>query len=287
MDDRDPLLEAAWRLDAGYPAEALATLRDADPLNARVASLRGRALLEVGRPAEAEEEARRGLALDPDNLFMLELLASVQMARDAGAAEETIRRALALDAGNPRLLALQVVILLRQDRFEAAEYVLARLMSVAPEEEATRRVRTVFLMHASQSTEAMSAARDLLHEFPDDAYAHYLQGLVLLNGRWWRAFRHLREAAALRPQDPLLVETARTMKTWYAWPVYLTSGVMHWVIAAVLLAVASYFLVLDDNRVWYVLLGGLALTGYKWLVHFAMQAKLQRRVTRALREMHE
>ena len=284
--DRDPTFEAAWRLDAGHPGEALEVLRGADPLDAQVAMLRARALSDMGRTGEAEEEARRGLELEPDNLALLEMLAATQLARDPDAAAETVRRALALDPENERLLGLRVIVLVQQDRYEWAEQVLSRLMAIAPDAEVTRRVRTLFMLSAAGSAEAMAAARELLRENPDDAYAHYLQALAMMDGRWWRALRHLREAAALRPQDPLLVETARVMHAWYAWPLHLTSRAVRIVIAVAMFAAMIYFMAVDPDHLWSAILATFAFIVCRFTLAFAVRAILQRRITRALRQMY-
>ena len=104
-----------------------------------------------------------------------------------------------------------------------------------------------------------------------------MAGLSLLEWRWWRALRHLRQAAALRPDDPLMVETARVMHSWYLWPVHLTSGA----VGAVLLLVMPFVGFLIDLRLF---LPWLALVAYRWLAHLAARSTLQRRIARALRQ---
>lgn len=282
-DEGDPVVVAAWRVDAGHPREALDALRDADAFDLRAIYVRGQALADLGRFDEAQDEVRRGLELEPENVALLELLATVQMNGDANAAEVTLRKAIALSPANPRLLSLYTMILMEQDRFEWAEKMLDRAMRVAPEDETVRRTRSLFLMRAAGSKEARAAALELLREYPDEAFAHYLRGLTLIWANRGEGLRHLREAAALRPQDPLLAETARVMRSWYLWPVHVTSGVTHWVINAAAF-VAMIAALATGGPFWTVVLIFNAYIAYKWGAYFFAQALIRRRVTRALRE---
>ncbi|HEX6083159.1 MAG TPA: hypothetical protein VF266_01460 [Thermoanaerobaculia bacterium] len=286
--DRDPIAEAAWHLDAGHPAEALQALRDADELDPSAIALRARALTAVGRIADAEEEARRGLELEPENLALLEALAWAQLEHDPVAAEKTVLQGLALDAENERLLALNVLVLVRRQRFEKAERVLSRLMSIAPDAENTRRVRAVFLADAyrSERDAGVAAAGELLQERPDDAYAHYLQGITLLHKKWWVALRHLREAARLQPHDPRLAETARVMGSWYARPVLVTTGFVDGFIQLTAMLVMFILLTRDDPRWWMPFAVSWSIAIFRGIGSRLLQAHVQRRVTRTTREMY-
>jgi tetratricopeptide (TPR) repeat protein len=284
-DERDPVPEAWWYVETGYPREALEALRGASPVDTRVMCVRGHALAALGEVDEAIDEARRGLELEPENLDLLDLLASSQMSSNPNAAEVTLRRALELSPENPRLLALYVLILIEQRRFEWGEKLLERLMRIDPESDMTHRVRTLLMLRASRSAEALTAARELLREYPDEAFAHYLQGLAMLSGKWWRGLRHLRQAAAMRPQEPLLTETARMMGAWYLLPAHATSGAMNWVFFAVFLALFIFDLSRDDtvSPLWAAFFFGYL--AYKTLAFVIANAVLGRRIARAQREL--
>jgi len=283
--ERDLVLEAAWRLDAGYPAEALEVLRGVDVWDARAHHVRGSALLALHRDAEAEETARLALANDPENLGLLELLARAQLVSDPNAAEVTVRRAIGLAPDLARLFGLYVAILLRQGRYEWAEKMLDRMTSIAPDSEETTRVRSMFMLQAASSANAHKAAFDHLRSYPDDAFAHYVRGISLL-GRtaWWRGLAHLDQAAALRPQDPMLVETARVMRSWYLWPFHVTGGIVHYTLYGLLLAATLVLFARDDSRGWYCLLATFAVVGLKLLAIWTANQTIQRRVTRALQQ---
>lgn len=283
-DERDPVPQAWWYLEAGYPREALEALRGASPVDTRVMCARGHALAALGQVDEAIEEARRGLELEPENLDLLDLLASTQMVRDPNAAERTVRTALALSPENPRLLALYILILIEQGRFEWGEKLLERLMRIAPEEDSTHRVRTLLMLRASRSAEARTAARELLREYPDEAFAHYLQGLAMLSGRWWRGLRHLRQAAAMRPQEPLLTETARVMGSWWLRPAHATGGVVNWLVVAAFIGLMVLDLSRNDTVTWMFAVPFFSYLGYKGLAFVIANAVLGRRIDRASRE---
>jgi Flp pilus assembly protein TadD len=275
---------AAYYVDAARPREALEELRYADPEDVRTYALRGHALMQLGRIDDAERELRRGLGLDPQHVITLMLLAQAQTPRDAFAAEVTLRKALELEPQNPMLLSTYVLILMEQGRFEWAERMLDRAMKIAPEE--VQATRTLFLLRASSSAEALEAAQKMLRDAPDDATAHYLQGLALLRrGRAVTGVRHLREAAALRPADPLFPASARTFGAWYLWPVHLTGGAMHYVLATVfgVAGVIAAFLSRNWQVFWPCYGAWLAFVIYKWVAYGAAMALLKRRVADASR----
>jgi predicted Zn-dependent protease len=284
--ERDPLERAAWYAETGYPQEALDALRGADPTDPQVAWVLGRALIDTGKAAAAADVARRALAGAPENVLLLELLANAQMTEEPDAAERTLRAALAVEPENPRLFGLYVVILLQQQRFEWAERMLERLMRLAPDDESTQRIRAVFMQQAAGWPGARDAVRDFLRAYPDDAFAHYLQGLTELSGRWWKGRWHLREAARLRPQDPVLVETARLMNAWYMLPVHALGGPVRWAVSIAAFAACMFYLVQDDDRSLWVVAAMLGYAALRWTLFFVTRAALARRIRRALRTMY-
>lgn len=285
-EDADPHTVAAYYLAADRPQEALDALRGADPEDVRACALRAQALLQLQRGAEAERYLRTALELRPEEPVLLMLLAQTQATYDAFAAEDTLRKALELEPENASLFAMYVLILMEQGRYEWAERMLDRGMKIAPEE--MQATRAIFLLRASSSREALNAAQEMLREAPDDATAHYLQGLALLgSGRVSRGLRHLREAAALRPSDPLFASAARTFGAWYLWPVYLTAGPVHallWMFF-VLGGLAMAFIAEDIGVFWQTAGVFMAFAVYKWIAYAAMSRTLQRRVSRASREL--
>jgi tetratricopeptide (TPR) repeat protein len=75
------ILESLFQLDVGEEKleeslERIRKAREADPQNARLGRLYGRALLVAGEPEQAETELRRALELDPNDLDSYQALAS-------------------------------------------------------------------------------------------------------------------------------------------------------------------------------------------------------------------
>lgn len=277
-----PLELAAHYVGSEQPREALDVLRRADPADVLTYILRGQALMQLAQLGEAEEQLRHGLALGPENITLLMQLAQAQMPRDAAAAEVTLRKALALDPGNVSLLGTYVHILMEQGRYEWAEKILDRAMKIAPEQ--MQSTRTLFLMRASNSGAGRDAAQELLRDAPDDAAAHYLQGMALLtSGRPSRGLRHLREAAALRPADPLYPAAARTFGAWYLWPAHVTNGPIHYVLAIVIVLGGMLAAAVTESfdGLWAFAVPWFVFLTYKWLAFGITMVLLRRRVTRA------
>jgi len=172
----------------------------------------------------------------------------------------------------------------RRFAYEWAEKMLARGMAIDPD--AMQRVRTILLLRTSNSTDALAAARELLRTDPDEAMAHYLQGLALLGKfRPMEGLRHLRAAAALRPGDPMFASAAKTLAAWYLWPVYLTGPPVHYIISG-LVFVAAFFamlLVEEFGAFWTVLGPWLLFVGYKWSAVGISSLIMRRRVLAAMR----
>lgn len=281
----DPIELAAYSLRLERPREVLDRLRQADPLDVRTYLLRGTALNLLGRSHDAERELGRGLELEPESVPLLWALANAQMVSDAFGAEVTLRKALALEPQNASLFETYVFILMEQGRYEWAEKMLLRGNAIDPE--AMQRVRTVFLIRAASSDGALRAAQELLRNDPDGAAAHYLHGLALLNkGRPAQGIRHLREAAALRPADPMFASAARTLGAWYLWPVYLTVAPVHQILAATVFVVGIVFTIFteDIGVFWTAFWPFVAFTAYKWIAVGISALLMKWRVTAAMRD---
>ena len=133
MDDRDlAVIESIYdALDDGRPERALALARDMlrrspedDPV---LRFLAGRALTELDRPDEAEEELRRAVALDPDDPeFRTDLAECLYLSCRFDDALEHARRAVALDDAFPDAHYLLALLLEREGEAAEAERHFAR-----------------------------------------------------------------------------------------------------------------------------------------------------------------
>lgn len=91
---------ARQQIEAGAFDQALATLGAADGFEAQ--ALRGWALYELGRDADARRALRAALAIRPDHAESLLLLGSLEQSRDNTAAKQTYEAFLAAHPNAPQ-----------------------------------------------------------------------------------------------------------------------------------------------------------------------------------------
>jgi Tfp pilus assembly protein PilF len=112
---------AAHYLEVGRPGEALRVLGDMP--SEMVAQpeywlIRAGAYFGLDDWEEGAEAAQRGLALDPEETDLLNILALCQLENDQeGPADKTLFRALAIEPENPVLLANRALVLARMQEF--------------------------------------------------------------------------------------------------------------------------------------------------------------------------
>jgi len=164
--------------------------------------LRAGALLDLDRWEDAAEAARNGLALDPDDFFLLDMLAIAELELDhGGAALEAIDAALALVPDHPTLLGHRALILARLKRFDEAEHAIDEAMAIEPDSVDVLRVRSQVSFLKGDLGAAKQHADDLLEADPDSELSHLLRGNVAVEkGRFRHAVRHFEEAARLNPE---------------------------------------------------------------------------------------
>jgi len=199
------------------PQRALDALRDVgeDALeDSDYWQIRAEALLDLERWDEAAEAAKAGLALDPDDVVLLDALAIARV--EAGwivEARETIDAALEIAPDLPPLLAHKALIEARGHDFDAAERTIARALAVAPESADVRRVRAQVASLRGDKHAARQYADDLLEVEPDSDVSHLLRGNVDVQaGKFRTAVRHFEEAARLNPDHPEIREVLRENK---------------------------------------------------------------------------
>jgi tetratricopeptide (TPR) repeat protein len=164
--------------------------------------LRAGALLDLDRWEDAAEAARNGLALDPDDFFLLDMLAIAELELDHGGASlEAIDAALELVPDHPTLLAHRALILARLKRFDEAEHALGEAMAIEPDSVDVLRVRSQVSFLKGDLGAATQHADELLEADPDSELSHLLRGNVAVEkGRYRHAVRHFEEAARLNPE---------------------------------------------------------------------------------------
>jgi tetratricopeptide (TPR) repeat protein len=173
--------------------------------------IRAEALLDLERWDETAEAAQRGLALDPDDFFLLDLLAIAKLETGPHEeAKEAIAAALEIVPDFPPLLAHKALIEARGGEFDAAGRTIARALEVDPESPEVRRVRAQVAFLRGDGPAARKYADDLLAVEPDSELSHLLRGNVdVQNWKFKTAVRHFEEAARLNPEQPEIREVLR------------------------------------------------------------------------------
>jgi len=196
---------------------------------------RAQLLLAQSRPADAEQEAMRALAQQPDDPQALALLAlsrldqgqrdpALEAAQQAvGLApdlpyfhyvhalvhhrldheEEAFRaaqEALRLDPADPDYHSLLASIELARRRWPAALESAEQALALNPEHVGAANLRSMALVRLGRKAEAMETIDYALHRAPDDAFSHANQGWNCLHrNEPKRAQEHFREALRLDP----------------------------------------------------------------------------------------
>ncbi len=204
---------AAHYLGVGRPAETLRILDDA-PSEALAEPaywlVRARANFDLDTYEDGVKAAQRGLAIDPEDTDLLNILALCQLegGREADA-DKTLYRALAIEPENPTLLANRALVLARAREFPEARTLVEQAVTIAPWSVHVAQVRAQVAMLAGDPG-AQRLVDELLEQDPENEVAHALQGnLASRNKQYVAASRSFDEAARLDPANASLVGTAR------------------------------------------------------------------------------
>jgi tetratricopeptide (TPR) repeat protein len=194
--------QAALDALAKLPAESL---DDADYWLTRAMALRG-----LDKAAEAAESARRGLALDPEDISLLDALALTELDQDHyDAAQAALTTALELRPDDPILNAHLALTLARAEKFRAASRVVATAMSLAPGDVGVLRVRAQ-VAYLAEDPNADEYVAELLALAPEDQTAHVLQGMLTARRKQYvPAARALATAARIDPSSSGVAQAAR------------------------------------------------------------------------------
>jgi tetratricopeptide (TPR) repeat protein len=170
--------------------------------------IRGEALLELDRTADGVAALQRGLALEPEDVPLLQLLSRAE--RDGGdlaAAERTILSALRLAPEEPSLLCDYAWLVALGGQFDKADRLVAEAARLDPDHPALTAARYRMAQLRGSAREQVAGARELLAHAPDASWAHAAHGVAKLAAGDARGGQEsLGEAASL---DPRIVERMR------------------------------------------------------------------------------
>lgn len=223
-DERLGTLDLARHyLELGRPRRALETLQraDLDPQDPEVWRVRAQALFDDGQFERAAKAARDGLALDPEDVDLLETLALAQIELDqVEAALASIERALQFAPWWGELHAQRALMLARGKRFDEAREAVAEAGRMAPDSTHVLRVRAQVEFLAGNQAEADRAVEELLRVDPENPIGHVLLGnLATQRAEFEGAVKHFGTAARLNPESADVTEAAREARV-YSHPLF-------------------------------------------------------------------
>ena len=235
----------------------------------------------LGEWEQGATAAQRGLALDPEDTGLLNIVALCQLENGQdGPADRTLFRALAIEPENPVLLANRALVLARMREFPEARALVDKAAGLAPWSTHVATVRVQVAMLAGDPG-AQRLVDELLAQDPENEIAHALQGnLAVKNSRFIEASRAFDEVARLAPTDADLVGTAREARV-AAHPLLAPLRAIlrvGWFPAKVVLLVVFVGL----NAAGYHTLASVAIVAWFGLIAFSLIAPryLRRRMKR-------
>lgn len=263
---------AMMLVDRGRPQRALEALSDdPDPTTVSWWWLRGVALRQLDRPAEAEDAARAGLALDPEFTPLYDVLAgSLADADKLTAAEQVYRAGLERDPEDTGLLFGYAGILALAGHQELAEQLWQRGAASDPNSVDAHLVRMSLRFFAGDDAGMKDAALQALAEDPHSHTALHGLGISLhAHGDFAGAEARAREAVAADPSNPHSAAFARLMikqNHWLVLPLRPLRRLGFPLALVLFLASSAVLYKLGLPEASLALLGGwLALMIYSWI----------------------
>ena len=210
--DSSALQLAEHYLEINRPEEALDALdRAGTSLEEPGAWLiRGSALFALERHGEARDAAEQGLALDPDDVWLLHLLSIAEEALgDLASSERAILAALELEPHIPGLYAQYADLLMRGGQLDKAREVIERAAALDPEDLSVLRARMSYAYVTGKPREGEKWSRKMLELEPEHPGAHGMLGVFKIEqGSIYGAREHYENAVMLDPSNPHAREAA-------------------------------------------------------------------------------
>ena len=193
-------------LDLGRPAQAEAVIRQAlaaEPDSTRLLVLLSRAFLAQMRFQDARAQAQAALASDPGDFEGLSCLAAALSGmRKFKPALDVVRRARAVEPMNPAIHVQEARTCIGAGRPTQAVRAARRARELAPESADAATALALSLFLDGQVTEAADLAGEALRLDPEKAGAHFIAGVISLHaGAGEESILRYREALRLDPND--------------------------------------------------------------------------------------
>lgn len=289
MDDVILTQGRHW-LEVGQPARCLEVLARADQSadEPEYFRLRAAALIELERWGEAVDSARRGLAVEPDHLMLVYLLAyAVEEERPDGheEAERVLLHGLSINPQQVLLLTAYANLLVRFHQLDKAGKLLDRAAAIDPEEIEVDLSRMRWAFARGKKREASSWAHQALEKEPENTQALSFAGMMdRADGRAARGSQKLRTAATQRLGDRDLASAART-STLEAhplmWPVRVLQRLPQQfaVLSGLIVGLICYGIAAlgAPGLAWVLLIAWFAFVVYYWLAVLVAYVIMRRR----------
>lgn len=193
-------------LDLGRPAQAEAVIRQAlaaEPDSARLLVVLSRAFLAQKRFRDARTAAQAALASDPEDFEGLSCLAAALSGmRKYESALNVVRRARAVEPMNPGIHVQEARSCIAAGRPAEAVLAARQAKELAPESADAAAALASSFFHDGQFAEAADLAAEALRLDPENPDAHLIAGLVSLRaGAGEESILRYREALRLDPTD--------------------------------------------------------------------------------------
>ena len=214
-------------LEVGRPLDALGTLErgGVDLEDTEVWSVRAEALFLLDRYHEGAAAARDGLARDPDDVTLLDVLAMCELEQGRLAeAERALLAALEVWPEQTTLLAHYALLCARGAQFEKAHRLLDEASRLEPESVDVLRVRAQVSSLEGDRRRAKRDVDALLQADPEDLTANVLRANSLVEQSDIRgAVKHFERAARLDPGIEEIAHVTRHNRVLLhplQWPIY-------------------------------------------------------------------
>jgi Flp pilus assembly protein TadD len=246
---------ARYYLEVAQPGRVLDVLgaAEVDVEEPDAWALRAEALYQLDRHEAGAAAARGGLARDPEDVALLDLLSLCET--ELGhfvEAERSLLGALELWPDHPTLLCHYALLCVRGGQAPMARRLLEEASCVAPDSTEVLRARAQVSYLSGDRRAAARDASELLAAEPEDRLAHVIKANTLAHRDVYAAVRHFEQAARLDPSDGEIARVTRYNRVlthplqWPIWPIQRFGVIRVWLAYVALIALSS-------------------LTGIRWL----------------------
>ena len=168
-------------------------------------------LMEMHQKEQALVAYERAVALNPNNMTLLEELSHAYIANDQyGDAIRVVEHMYEIDKGRQNLLELLYQLYLKEERYEEAIGVLDRIEQIDGRTERTSLAKSGLYLQLNEHAKAMDEVRILSEKHPNDLnYRTLYANTLMMNGETDEAYALLRQVLSEEPDNNRAQQTLR------------------------------------------------------------------------------